>query len=205
MNSFRVQIIVFGLLVVFGSSYLILKGMWPLDKAGQTTTGMNLPENTEISTDEPPERSRDMFHHYERPAPMPQISFFAAENQPVDFSRWRGQKLVVNIWATWCAPCVDELPYLDVLKEKSAALGMDVIAVSIDRQKDQAQIAKFLDKLGVKNLTPYHDVAGEFMRKLDIGQFPLTLILNEQGEIIAQHQGPLKWDEPRVIKALSNL
>ncbi|MGM0422011.1 MAG: TlpA family protein disulfide reductase [Pseudomonadota bacterium] len=179
--------------------------MWPLDKAGQATTGMNLPENTEISTDDPPERSRDMFHHYETPAPVPRIPFFAAENQPVDFSRWRGQKLIVNLWATWCAPCVDELPYLDNLKEKAGALGMDVIAVSLDRQKDHAEIAAFLDKLDVENLTPYHDADGEFMRNLDIRQFPLTLILNEQGQIIAQHQGPLKWDAPQVIKALSNL
>lgn len=206
MISFRAKIIIFAILVVIGGSYLILKGTWPLDKAGQTITGMNLAgEGDDTTLNPPPERSRDMFHHYEIPAPMPEISFYSAENEKVDLNRWRGRKLVVNIWATWCAPCVDELPYLDNLRDLVSRYGMDVIAVSIDRRKSFEDIVNFLRRLKVQKLEPYLDIEGEFMRNLEIGQFPMTLILNEDGHIIAQYQGPLKWDDPLVIEALSNL
>lgn len=206
MISFRAKIMIFAILVVIGGSYLILKGTWPLDKAGQTITGMNLSEtDDELADAPPPERSRDMFHHYDDPVPMPQISFYAADDEIVDLRQFRGRKLVVNLWATWCAPCVDELPYLDNLGELISPYGMEVIAISLDRRKNYAEITRFLRRLNVENLTPYLDADGEFMRNLEIRQFPMTLMLNENGEIIAQYQGPLKWDDPAVVRALSNL
>ena len=205
MKSFRIIVTLIGLLIIGGGVFLILNGMWPLGKAGDEPTGMNIPVGAEVTAENPPERSRDMFHHYETPAPLPPLMFYAADTQPVRFDRWRGQKLIVNLWATWCAPCVDELPYLDNLKSEISGRGFDVIAISLDRQKDFAGVEAFMNKLNIQNLETYVDQQSQFMRKLELRSFPLTLILNEEGNIIAQHQGPLKWDDPQVIQALMQL
>lgn len=110
-------------------------------------------------------------------------------------SRWRGKPLVVNFWAPWCAPCVQEMPELDQVATASAAQGINVIGIGID---SPSNIAQFATKLKI-NYPLY--VAG--MSGTDLGRqfgnsnggLPYTVLIGADGKVIKTYLGKLKFDE----------
>ena len=110
-------------------------------------------------------------------------------------ARWKGKPLVVNFWAPWCAPCVQEMPELDQLATASAAQGINVIGIGID---SPANIAEFATKLKISY--PLY-VAG--MSGTDLGRqfgntnggLPYTVLIGADGKVIKTYLGKLKFDE----------
>ena len=206
--SFRMKILTFALVILASSTFLILKGKWPIDKVGDTYTGINIAEDQseDISRDKGPVDAVD-FAVYDTPRDVPDVSFFGPDGRAFTFDNWRGQKLVVNFWATWCAPCVEELPRLNLLKQEldSRGTNVSVIAISMDTQKDFDDIAAFLKRHKAGKLTPFMDTNREVMRKMNLSGFPVTYILNEQGHEITRYEGPLAWDDPKVLDAILRL
>lgn len=209
--SFRQKIILFASVIILGATLLILNGKWSIDKVGETYTGINI-ANDETLREQPTTQSSAEpesleFALHETPLDMPALTFFTADGQEYGFDQWQGRKLIVNLWATWCAPCVEEMPLLDNLKTilEQRQAGFDVIAISIDRQKSFADINRFFDKHGIENLVPFMDTENQVMMNMTISSFPVTYILNEQGQEIARYNGPLEWDHPKVIDALLKL
>src|SRR5688572_29001330 len=83
----------------------------------------------------------------EEPKPAPDVSFQDADGNPVSIEDFRGQVLVLNLWATWCAPCRHEMPSLDRLQAGHGGENLEVVALSIDRG-ELAQIETFYDEVG---------------------------------------------------------
>lgn len=119
--------------------------------------------------------------------------FFNAKEEPLTVSAFKGRGVVLNFWATWCAPCVREMPALDRLAGKLKGLGIEVVAVSEDR-KAGAVVPPFLKAHGIANLSPYYDDKGELSRKFGVDGLPTTVLIAANGREIGRVQGVLAWD-----------
>ncbi len=140
-----------------------------------------------------------------RPAEAaPTVAFADGEGNSMTLADFRGQGVVVNLWATWCGPCVHEMPSLNRLQAMVADDGIRVVAVSSDRE-GMAKVEPFLAEHGLDRLAPYLDPQGAFTRSLNGRVLPSTYILNREGEIVAQYIGPAEWDAPELVAAVREL
>jgi thiol-disulfide isomerase/thioredoxin len=132
------------------------------------------------------------------------VPFDDAAGRPVSFADWQGQIVVVNFWATWCPPCLKEMPSIDRL---AAAMRGEVavIAVSTDRgSPDKPRL--WLEANAIANLPLYHDKALRLANGAGILGQPTTLILDRQGREIARLQGQAEWDAPEaqaILRAIA--
>ncbi|MEM6464112.1 MAG: TlpA disulfide reductase family protein [Pseudomonadota bacterium] len=130
------------------------------------------------------------------PRSLASLGFNAPDGQQTSVADLSGKTLLINLWATWCAPCREEMPALDELQ---AALGSDnfeVVAVNID-QGDDTKPKTFLNEIGVSNLGFYRDnTMGIFnaLKKEGLAfGLPVTLLVDEQGCLLANMNGPAHW------------
>jgi thiol-disulfide isomerase/thioredoxin len=116
----------------------------------------------------------------------------------VNLSDYRGRFVVLNLWATWCAPCTTELPSL---ARAQAALAPDnVVVIAVDLEKhDAATVASFLKAHGAESLGIAIDNDLTLMRTFNAYGLPLTLLIDKQGREFARAFGPQKWDDPEAI------
>jgi thiol-disulfide isomerase/thioredoxin len=134
------------------------------------------------------------------PRPAPELSFAARDGSPAGLADFRGHWLLVNLWATWCAPCVREMPSLDRLQ---ATLGdrLMVLAVSEDRGAAHV-VTPFLEKLDLASLHIYLDPKSAVGQGLGARGLPTTFLLDGEGRIRAQLEGAAAWDSPEMLAKL---
>ena len=134
---------------------------------------------------------------------VPPITFIDDSKQEHTLADWKGKIVLLNLWATWCAPCRKEMPDLDKLKARLGGDQFGVVALSIDRDGfDKAQ--KFLNKIKIKSLVLHIDETAKAATALKAFGMPTTLLLNRQGKEIGRLTGPAEWnsdDAIRLIKA----
>lgn len=132
--------------------------------------------------------------------PMPATAFADENGKALTFQDFKGQVLLVNFWATWCAPCRHEMPALDRLAEARGGDNFKVVTISIDR--GGAPIAgAFLKEIGTTALPLYVDPKSAVSRALGVFGLPLTILVDANGSEIARFIGPAEWDSPEA-KAL---
>ena len=108
---------------------------------------------------------------------------------------WRGRVVLVNLWATWCAPCVEEMPALDRIAARLGGPDFDVVAISVDRQ-GAAVVNPFLGKLGLSRLAPYLDPSNAAVRVLGAPGLPVSVVLDREGRELGRVLGAAEWDAP---------
>lgn len=128
--------------------------------------------------------------------------FFNGKEEPLTLNGFKGQGVVLNFWATWCLPCVREMPALDSLAAKLKARGVVVVAVSEDRKAMQL-VPEFYASKGIKNLDLYYDSRSSLSRKLGIEGLPTTVLITADGRAIGSIKGALEWDADSVVEALA--
>ncbi|WP_439550448.1 TlpA family protein disulfide reductase [Falsiroseomonas sp.] len=137
--------------------------------------------------------------------PLPEgLTFTDAEGRVTDFSAFRGKALVVNFWATWCPPCVAEMPALDRLHGMVARDGIEVLALSNDRG-GRAQVEPFYQRTGLRRLGIWLDPRGATGRALEVRVLPTTLILDRRGLEVGRLVGEAAWDQPEVVAVIRRL
>jgi len=141
-----------------------------------------------------------VFH--DAPRPLPEVTLQGLDDAPRSLSEYRGGWVVVNFWATWCAPCRKEMPALDRL----AAGGTTVVTVATGRNPVPA-IERFWAETGIAHLPVLRDPGSELARGMAILGLPVTVILNPEGQEVARLIGDAAWDAPEaqaVLDALTN-
>jgi len=126
------------------------------------------------------------------------------DGKTVTLSKLRGKVVFLNIWATWCGPCREEMPSIEKLYEKLRGNpGFVILAVSQDSD-GKAAVAPFMAKYGFKFpvlLDPSNKVGDAY----DVSGIPETFIIDQQGRIVAHHLGPYDWANPDISEALVDL
>ncbi len=122
--------------------------------------------------------------------------FADADGRPVTIERYRGKVLLVNFWATWCAPCIHEMPTLDRLQKALGGPGFAVLTVSLDR-KGMAAVGPFWREQGYRHLPILLDSRWKTARRLGVGGLPATFLLDREHRIVGYLLGPAEWDSPQ--------
>jgi len=129
------------------------------------------------------------------PMAFPDISFNDTNGNVHRFSDYRDRPLLVNFWATWCAPCVVELPSLDRFA-KDYGGQIDVIAVALDTTKNAKQIGDFLENRKLGNFAGFHSDDPSVGTKLEIRGIPTSFLIGRDGLILYRFEGDADWVSP---------
>lgn len=138
------------------------------------------------------------------PEPLPDFKFFDGTGAQRSLADWRGKVVLLNLWATWCAPCRKEMPALDRLQQAMGSERFEVVALSVDRGGAEAS-KKFLDQIDVKALGLYVDPTTKATSNLKAIGLPVTLLIDAEGREIGRLTGPAEWDSEdakRLIRAV---
>ena len=141
------------------------------------------------------------FNAYETPRELPQVSFTNGSGETMSLSDFKGKTVLLNLWATWCVPCREEMPTLDRLESILGAENFQVVALSLD-QEGSAVVKDFYDELGLENLKIYVDDRMSVPALFSVIGVPATLLIDEEGREIGRKLGPAEWDSPEVISEI---
>jgi len=141
------------------------------------------------------------------PQSLKSLAFNDPDGKPMTLADHAGKTLLLNLWATWCAPCRAEMPALDALQKEKGSDAFQVVAVNVDTG-DDAKPKKFLGDIGIETLGYYRDsTMGLFndvkKRGLALG-LPVTMLIDGDGCLIAHMNGPAEWSSPdakRLVEA----
>lgn len=141
---------------------------------------------------------------FDTPRAIPDIRFVNGDGDKISLAEFRGKVVLLNLWATWCAPCRREMPTLDRLQAELGGADFQVLALSIDRAGISA-VRKFYTEIGVKHLVMYIDSSGAAARQLEAAGLPVTLLIDRQGREIGRLVGPAEWDAPEMMGLIRGL
>ena len=129
----------------------------------------------------------------------PQATFLSPDNKRLSWKVLGNDYKLVNFWATWCAPCVLELPSLAKLSKRYEGKGLQVIPISIDIMRSHEQIKQFLDNRSIDGFAAYFDDAKEVQRNIPMRGIPTSILLDPQGRITHVFEGDADWTSPPAI------
>ena len=137
------------------------------------------------------------FAMHESPKPMPEIRFEDGEGNEKTLADFRGKTVLLNVWATWCVPCREEMPTLDRLQVELGGREFEVLALSIDRAGPDA-VREFYSEIGIENLALHIDPSSKAMFALGVVGLPTTILIDREGNEIGRLVGPAEWDSPEM-------
>ena len=130
------------------------------------------------------------------------ITFLDVNNKPINLNEFTGQLVIINFWATWCAPCKEEMPSLDNLKNLKAFENLKILPINVG-QEDIQKSKIFFDDLKIKNLELYFDNSIKLAKTFTLRGLPTTVIINKEGDEFARIIGSIDFGDENFIKWLS--
>ena len=118
-------------------------------------------------------------------------------------SDYKGKVILVNIWATWCAPCIAEMPMLDELQRQKGGANFEVVTISLDRTPEEAQL--WVEKNNVKNLPLWHDSTYGVRGTLALPGLPTSIFYDRSGREIARIPGEVNWTSEEALALVDYL
>ena len=134
--------------------------------------------------------------------PPPPLSLNTIAGQKVTLDAYRGQTVIVNFWATWCVPCVAEMPSLQRMRDKLAPHGVEVIAVNL--QENAARIGPFVERLGI-TFPVVRDHDGAVRTAWQVTVFPTSFVIGPDQRIAWVARGEIDWDDEHVQSQIRSL
>jgi thiol-disulfide isomerase/thioredoxin len=135
------------------------------------------------------------------PRATPKSPFTDGNGAAHRLADFRGRFLLLNFWATWCLPCVAEMPALDRLQAALGGTDFTVIPISQDHQ-GRSVVAPFYRRLGLTHLTVYLDDQTRLARAFEVRYLPTTVLIDRRGQEVARLVGDAEWDSPEAIELL---
>ena len=111
--------------------------------------------------------------------------------------------ILLNFWASWCAPCKEEMPSLDLLENNSSLDNLKIFPINVGQENEEKAL-KFFRDLKIKNLNTYYDPSISLTKKLSLRGIPTTVLLNKDGFEFARIIGSINFENQEFIKWLSN-
>ena len=136
------------------------------------------------------------------PLTLPDFTFETADGANKSEADLKGRVVLLNIWATWCVPCREEMPQLNALQAELGGPDFEVVAINIDKSgPDKAR--KFLEETKATDLTLFTDPSGKLFADLKAVGMPTTLLLDRDGKEIGRLVGPADWASPEAKRLIA--
>jgi len=140
------------------------------------------------------------------PQPLPDLSFIGPDGAKTSLSAFNGKLVLLNLWATWCVPCRQEMPSLDRLEGDLGSEHFQVVPINIDTTRLERPKA-FLDEIGVRKLGLYADPSADVFQALKqtgkVVGLPTTILVGGNGCEVGSMSGPAKWDSPEAAALIT--
>ena len=135
------------------------------------------------------------------PVTASSLPYVQADETEGALADYTGQYVLLNFWATWCAPCREEMPSLQTLQDTLGGDNFQVVTLATGRNPPQA-IRRFFDEEGVTTLPEHRDINQQIAREMGIFGLPITVILDPDGNEIARLRGDADWASPEAVAIL---
>ena len=131
------------------------------------------------------------------------LTFLDDNNNQLNLSDFRGNLIILNFWATWCAPCKEEMPSLDILQNHESLNNLKIFPINVG-QDNLDKSLKFFESLKIKNLKIYFDSPANLPKKFGLRGIPTSILINKNGLEFARIIGSTDFEDKKFIKWLKN-
>ena len=129
------------------------------------------------------------------------LIFLDKKNQKINIQNFQNNLIILNFWATWCAPCKEEMPSLDTLQINPNLDNIKIFAINIGKE-NKKKVDKFFKKLDIKNIESYYDASTTLAKKLSLRGVPTSILINKNGMEFARIIGSIDFDDEKFINWL---
>ncbi|PWE29856.1 TlpA family protein disulfide reductase [Maritimibacter sp. 55A14] len=145
-----------------------------------------------------PAAARPLMPLHETPREMLSPPYVDGDGRDLTLADFHGRVVLLNIWATWCAPCREEMPTLDALQARLGGDDFHVLPLSIDRA-GLRPVRRFYDEIGIRHLDMYLAEDIRAMAAFAVAGLPTTILIDRQGFELGRLAGPAEWDSARNV------
>jgi len=137
------------------------------------------------------------FVFHRTPQEVPDITFTNAAGETLTLADFRGRTILLNLWATWCAPCLKEMPALDALQGEMGSPVFEVVALSLDKGEEARELVEtFYARTDIQNMRLYQDTTARSMFAFKTPGLPTTLLIGPDGREIGRLLSDAEWNSP---------
>jgi thiol-disulfide isomerase/thioredoxin len=130
--------------------------------------------------------------------PLPEFAFLDGDDKPLKLADYRGKTVLLNFWATWCGPCVKEMPSLDRLQAEVGKDRFIVLPLSLDGPS-RPKVRPFYEDRKLANLGIYFDKGRKSMQALDVSILPTSILVDVEGRELGRLEGEADWSQPEAV------
>ena len=135
---------------------------------------------------------------YEEPKKYDNLSFLDDKNNELKLNSFKGNIILLNFWATWCAPCKEEMPSLDLLQENNELNNLKIFPINIGKD-NMEKASSFFNNLKIRNLNLYFDNPETLAKKLSLRGIPTTILFNKKGDEFARIVGSIDFSDQKFL------
>ena len=139
---------------------------------------------------------------YEEPKKYDNLSFLDDKNNELKLNSFKGNIILLNFWATWCAPCKEEMPSLDLLEENKELNNLKIFQINIGKD-NLNKVMSFFKNLKIRNLNLYFDNPQTLAKKLSLRGIPTTILFNKKGDEFARIVGSIDFSDQKFLDWLN--
>ena len=131
------------------------------------------------------------------------LTFLDDQNNEINLNDYKGNLILLNFWATWCAPCKEEMPSLDLLQSNESLNNLKIFPINVG-QDNIEKASNFFKDMEIKNLELYFDSPITLAKKFSLRGIPTSILFNKKGEEFARIIGSINFEDKKFIEWLSN-
>ena len=131
------------------------------------------------------------------------LTFLDQNNEQINLDEFQGKLILLNFWASWCAPCKKEMPSLDRLQSNDILNNIKIFPINVGRDTTE-KAERFFKELKIQNLDIYFDSPNTLAKEFSLRGIPTTILINKKGEEFARILGSIDFDEKKFIDWLSS-